>query len=70
MIGLTARQTELLKFINGYIGKHGLAPTVQEMATGLGLKFKGGVVLLLRGLEERGAIRRLPHRRRAIEVLT
>jgi len=67
---LTPKQTELLTFIVRYQGGHeGVAPTYQEMADAVNLSGKSGILRLLLGLEERGAIRRLPNRSRAIEVL-
>lgn len=70
MMGLTPRQLQLLRFITGYRAANGgVSPDVRECMRGLGLYSSSGIVRLLRGLEERGAIRRLPMRARAIEVL-
>lgn len=67
---LTRKQRELLIFIADYIeGNNGLGPTLDEMAKALGLKAKSGAHRLVEGLEERGFIRRIPNRARAIEVL-
>lgn len=67
----TARQMGLLRFIRGFqIAKGGISPTLEEMAAGIGLNAKSGISRLLDGLEERGHIRRLPNRTRAVEVLT
>lgn len=69
MMGLTEKQADLLRFIAGFQAARGYSPTFDEMADGLGLKSKGCVARLADGLEERKAIRRLPDRARAIEVL-
>ncbi|WP_156840267.1 LexA family protein [Novosphingobium aquimarinum] len=67
---LTFRQQQLLRFIAGYVeANSGIAPTRIEMARGLGCRGKGTVNRLVDALEERGAIRRLRRRGRAIEVL-
>ncbi len=66
---LTATQHVALTFIVGYIDARGIAPSCEEIAAALGLASKSGVSRLLRGIEERGYIRRLPHRARAIEVI-
>lgn len=69
-MSLTAKQKELLTFIDEYIKKHGgVAPTYDEMAEACGLASKSGVLRMIRALEERGYIRRIEHRARAIEVL-
>lgn len=66
---LTRKQHELLTFINGYLAEKGVSPSFDEMKEALGLKSKSGIHRLITGLEERGFIRRLPHRARALEVL-
>jgi repressor LexA len=66
---LTRKQSELLLFINGRIKEAGISPSFDEMKEALGLKSKSGIHRLITGLEERGFIRRLPHRARALEVL-
>ena len=66
---LTRKQNELLLYINDYLSKEGLSPSFDEMKDALGLKSKSGIHRLISGLEERGFIRRLPHRARALEVL-
>lgn len=66
---LTRKQQELLLFINGRLAASGVSPSFDEMKDALGLKSKSGIHRLIRGLEERGFIRRLPHRARALEVL-
>jgi repressor LexA len=65
---LTRKQYELLVFISQHLGKHGVSPSFDEMKEALGLKSKSGIHRLITGLEERGFIRRLPHRARALEV--
>src|SRR3954465_3178664 len=64
---LTRKQYELLLFINDRLGDSGVSPSFDEMKDALGLKSKSGVHRLITGLEERGFIRRLPHRARALE---
>lgn len=66
---LTPKQLELLKYIAGHIRKKGVSPSFDEMKDALGLKSKSGIHRLITGLEERGFIRRLPHRARALEIL-
>ncbi len=65
---LTRKQHELLLYINDFLGRHGVSPSFDEMKDALGLKSKSGIHRLITGLEERGFIRRLPHRARALEV--
>jgi len=69
-IGLTAKQDELLRFIESELDAGRVAPSFDEMAARLGLKAKSGVHRLISGLEERGLIRRLPSRARAIEIVS
>src|SRR5690606_27485384 len=66
---LTRKQRELLQFIQDRLGETGVSPSFDEMKDALGLKSKSGIHRLISGLEERGFIRRLPHRARALEVL-
>lgn len=67
---LTAAQQKMLVFIEGYIEAHdGVAPTFREMAAGTGLRSTHGVFRIVNGLVERGYIRRLRDRARAIEIL-
>lgn len=66
---LTKKQRELLLFINERLNSDGVSPSFDEMKEALGLKSKSGIHRLITGLEERGFIRRLPHRARAIEIL-
>ena len=65
---LTKKQHELLLFINKRLGETGICPSFDEMKESLGLKSKSGVHRLITGLEERGFIRRLAHRARALEI--
>ncbi len=66
---LTRKQHDLLIFIADRLGETGVPPSFDEMKEALGLKSKSGIHRLITGLEERGFIRRLPHRARALEVL-
>lgn len=66
---LTRKQRELLKFIQAKLAETGISPSFDEMKEALGLRSKSGVHRLITGLEERGFIRRLPHRARALEVV-
>ena len=66
---LTAKQRELLTFIDERLKKDGVSPSFDEMREALDLKSKSGVHRLISALEERGFIRRLPNRARALEVL-
>ena len=66
---LTAKQHELLRFIQRKLEETGISPSFEEMKEALDLKSKSGVHRLISALEERGFIRRLPNRARALEVL-
>ena len=66
---LTRKQHELLLFINRRLGETGISPSFEEMKEALNLKSKSGIHRLISGLEERGFIRRLAHRARALEVV-
>jgi repressor LexA len=66
---LTRKQHELLTFINQRLKATGVAPSFDEMKDALDLRSKSGIHRLISGLEERGFIRRLPHRARALEVI-
>ena len=66
---LTKKQHELLLFINQHLQRSGISPSFDEMKDALDLKSKSGIHRLITALEERGFIRRLPHRARALEVL-
>jgi repressor LexA len=66
---LTRKQHELLVYINERLAQDGVSPSFEEMKEALDLKSKSGVHRLISALEERGFIRRLPNRARALEVL-
>lgn len=66
---LTRKQHELLTFIDQRIRETGISPSFDEMKEALDLRSKSGIHRLITALEERGFIRRLPHRARALEVL-
>src|SRR5437660_12579568 len=66
---LTAKQRELLLFIDARLKETGISPSFDEMREALDLKSKSGVHRLISALEERGFIRRLPNRARALEVV-
>jgi len=66
---LTRKQFELLIFINRRLAESGVSPSFEEMKEALALKSKSGIHRLISGLEERGFIRRLAHRARALEVV-
>jgi repressor LexA len=66
---LTTKQKELLVFIHARLQETGVPPSFEEMKEALDLQSKSGVHRLIMALEERGFIRRLPHRARAIEVI-
>jgi repressor LexA len=66
---LTRKQHELLMFIYERLKETGIPPSFEEMKDALDLKSKSGIHRLITALEERGFIRRLPHRARALEVM-
>ena len=66
---LTRKQHELLRFIQERLREAGVPPSFEEMKEALDLKSKSGIHRLITALEERGFIRRLPNRARAIEVI-
>ena len=66
---LTRKQHELICFINDRLGETGVSPSFEEMKEALELKSKSGVHRLISALEERGFLRRLPNRARALEVI-
>ena len=66
---LTKKQKNLLLFINKKIRSTGISPSYEEMKNSLNLKSKSGIHRLISALEERGFIRRLAHKARALEVL-
>jgi repressor LexA len=69
MAMLTRKQHELIRFIQERLEETGVSPSFEEMKEALDLKSKSGVHRLISALEERGFIRRLPNRARALEVL-
>ncbi|MEO0823103.1 MAG: transcriptional repressor LexA [Pseudomonadota bacterium] len=66
---LTRKQYDLLMFIHRRVQKDGVSPSFDEMKEALDLRSKSGIHRLITALEERGFIRRLAHRARAIEIL-
>ena len=66
---LTPKQKELLMFIHERVKESGVPPSFDEMKDALDLRSKSGIHRLITALEERGFIRRLPHRARALEIL-
>lgn len=66
---LTAKQKELLLFIHTRVQDSGVPPSFDEMKEALDLRSKSGIHRLITALEERGFIRRLPHRARALEII-
>ena len=66
---LTKKQLDLLQFIHQRVGETGVPPSFDEMKEALQLASKSGIHRLIKALEERGYIRRLPNRARAVEIL-
>ena len=66
---LTKKQIQLLEFIQARMARDGVPPSFDEMKLALDLRSKSGIHRLVTALEERGFIRRLPNRARAIEVI-
>ncbi len=66
---LTRKQMQLLEFINTRMARDGVPPSFDEMKDALDLRSKSGIHRLITALEERGFIRRLAHRARAIEIV-
>ena len=66
---LTKKQRELLLYLEERISNSGITPSFEEMMTKVGLKSKSGIHRLISGLEERGFIKKLPFKARAIEIL-
>lgn len=69
MIGLTRRQSELLEFVSAHVKAHGIGPSRKEMAKALGIRSRGYVNRLVDMLVERGRVRIMPGRARAIEIV-
>lgn len=68
-LGLTFKQQKLFDFIKEYDRRHHVAPTYLEMADHMGVVSKSNINRLVVALEDRGVIRRLPNRARAIEIV-
>lgn len=66
---LTPKQQKLLMYIDSYVRETGHSPSYEEMKAAVGLKSKSGIHALLSSLEERGFVRKLAHKARALEVL-
>lgn len=66
---LTRKQHQLLLYVHEYLKNNGVSPSFDEMKDALELRSKSGIHRLITALEERGFIRRLPHRARALEVI-
>ena len=66
---LTKKQKNLLLYINKKLRSSGVSPSYEEMKISLNLKSKSGIHRLISALEERGFLRRLPHKARALEVI-
>lgn len=66
---LTKKQLDLLEFINARVQRDGVPPSFDEMKEALDLRSKSGIHRLITALEERGFIRRLAHRARALEIV-
>lgn len=66
---LTKKQHELLLFIASRLRETGIPPSFEEMKVALGLRSKSGIHRLMTALQERGFLKRLPHRARAVEIL-
>ena len=69
MAALTPIQRETLRFIAGFIANHGFAPSMDEIAQGMGLANRGSAHRVVLCLEERRAIRTIPGKARSIELL-
>lgn len=68
MIGLTQRQADCLRAI-AELTREGVSPTYDEVGARIGITGKSSIARLIAALEERGALRRIPHRSRALEVV-
>ena len=66
---LTVKQKKLLEYINSFQKKNGVTPSYEEMKSALELKSKSGIHRLILALEERGFLKRLAHKARALEVI-
>ena len=65
---LTRKQKELFDYLSSYISKNSISPSFEEMKTAVKLKSKSGIHRLITSLEERGFIKRLKHKARAMEI--
>ena len=65
---LTKKQKELFEFLGQYISKNGISPSFEEMKNAVNLKSKSGIHRLITSLEEKGFLKRLKHRARAMEL--
>ena len=65
---LTKKQKELFEFLSGYITKNNISPSFEEMKDAVNLKSKSGIHRLITSLEQRGFIKRLKHKARAMEI--
>ena len=66
---LTKKQKELFEYLENYIEEKGIAPSFEEMKNAVKLKSKSGIHRLIMSLEQRGFIKRLKHRARAMEII-
>ena len=66
---LTKKQKELLNYISNFQNRNGVTPSFEEMKSALNLKSKSGIHRLVVALEERGFVRRLAHKARALEII-
>ena len=66
---LTKKQKELLNYIQSFQNKNGVTPSYEEMKAALNLKSKSGIHRLIIALEERGFVKRLAHKARALEII-
>ena len=66
---LTSKQKDLLLYIHKCVQETGVPPSFDEMKAALDLRSKSGIHRLITALEERGSVRRLPHRARALEII-
>ena len=65
---LTRKQKELFDYLTDYIAKNSISPSFEEMKTAINLKSKSGIHRLVTSLEQRGFIKRLKHKARAMEI--
>ena len=66
---LTRKQKELFVYLTDYIAKNSISPSFEEMKTAVNLKSKSGIHRLITSLEQRGFIKRLKHKARAMEII-